>query len=134
MADLADSLSSPQTDDVAADDNLSTPPDLGKSLVSCICLPRTNDAAKASMLSFKGLVDNTTSTSGMEKRSLSNNSTANTTERHEDWEIVNSSSLHNKDSRPPPSGMSALDIKSNDTKVLEPLDSRRILTKPFNET
>jgi hypothetical protein len=53
-------------------------------------------------------------------------------EQHEDWEIVDRASNENKDLRAASNDMSVPDIKSNDTNVLEPLDTRMILNKPFD--
>lgn len=47
-------------------------------------------------------------------------------EQHEDWEIIDRSSNDGKDLRAACSDMSAPDMKSNDTKALEPLDSRKV--------
>jgi len=52
-------------------------------------------------------------------------------EHHEDWEIVDPLSNDSKDLRAAFVDMPAPDIKSSDTKALEPLDTRRILNEPF---
>jgi len=82
-------------------------------------------------LSVKALSDNTTSTSGIEKKGFANNCTKNAGE-HEDWEIINPSNLHPEDFGPTSSDMSVLDTKSNDTKVLEHLDTRMAPIEPSN--
>jgi hypothetical protein len=53
-------------------------------------------------------------------------------EQHDDWEIVDQSSNNSKDVPAVSNDMLAPDMKSSDTKALEPLDTRRILNKLFN--
>jgi hypothetical protein len=53
-------------------------------------------------------------------------------EQHEDWEIVDQLSNDSKDLRAASADMPAPHMKLNDTKALEPLDTRRILNELFN--
>jgi hypothetical protein len=53
-------------------------------------------------------------------------------EQHEDWEIVDQLSNDSKDLRAASADMPAPDMKSSDTKTLQPLDTRRILNELFN--
>jgi hypothetical protein len=118
MAHLADSLNSPRPENFLVDDDSSGPPlasiDPGELLVGGVSLSRTNDASEAGMLA------NISATPSFKA------------EQHEDWEIIDRSSNDSKDLRAAFNEMSAPDIKSNDAKVPEPLDTRKFLNKPFH--
>jgi hypothetical protein len=117
MADLADTLNSPRTENFVADNDITSPPlsslDPCEFIVSGISVPTTNDVSEAGMLA------NISATPSFKA------------EQHDDWEIVDQSSNDNKDLRTTPNEMSAPDIKPSDTKVIEPLDTRRFLNGPF---
>lgn len=53
-------------------------------------------------------------------------------QQHEDWEIVAQWSNSSKDLPAASNDMLAPDMKSSDTKALEPLDTRRILNRLSN--
>ncbi len=119
MADLANFLNSPRADNSVADDDLSSSHlrslDLGEFPVGGISPPRTTDGPDA------GILANVSATP---------NSQA---EQHEDWEIIDRSRNDNKDLQAASSETSAPDIKSNDSKVLEPLDTRGTPNKLFHK-
>jgi hypothetical protein len=136
-------LSYRQIDCYLADKDSPVPPfslpDLGKFLVGRICLHETNDASEAgklakhsSLLDSERLPDNKTTKSATPNTSSAANTTINATEKQEGLEIVDPDSFYKQDVQALFNDMSALDIKSDETKVFEPLDTRTIPIKPYN--
>jgi hypothetical protein len=113
--------------------------DSGEFLIVLICCEMTNQTPKAGklakisyLLNSMDLPSNQTTNPATPNTSSAAHATTNAAEQHEGWEIVDPYSFYNQDLRVISRDVSAIDIRSDDTRASEPLDTRTIPIKPSN--